>query len=421
MGLFLIICIKVMIERPTYLKKLLLWKDKKLIKVISGIRRCGKSTLFALYQKHLKSLGVADEQIINLNMEDPTYEALLDWKKLYNFINSKLTSDKKYYVFIDEVQNVEDFQRASDGLFIKENVDLYLTGSNARFQSGEWATMLSGRYVNIQMYPLSFAEYVSAYPFNDTLETKYRRYLENSSFPYAMELRDEDKWQTAQIREYLSGIYSTIVLKDIVENKKIVDIERLERVLRFAVDNIGSLFSINSVVNTMTSMGAKIDGRAIENYIRGFLDAFILYKAERYDVKGKRLLKSQNKYYLVDLGLRYFLLGDRQIDTGRMLENVVYLELLRRNRKVYVGKIDTRQNNEFVSKEIDFVAEGDDGTSYYQVAESVLDPNTLARELSALRVVRDHNPKYLLTLDPTPNVSHDGIKQINVLDWLVDI
>ena len=408
-----------MIARPTYLNQLIGWKDKHLIKIVSGVRRSGKSTLFKLYQEHLKAQGVKDVNIISLNMEDPTYLELLDWKRLYDFINVRLIPNEKNYVFIDEVQNIEDFQRAADGLFIKDNVDLYLTGSNSRFQSGEWATMLSGRYVNIQMYPLSFKEYVSAYPFNDSMETKYRRYLENSSFPYATELRSGEKWETSNIREYLSGIYNTIVLKDIVENKGIAEVDRLERVMRFVADNIGSMLSVNSIANTMASNGIKIDNRIVESYLRAFCDSFVIYRADRYDVKGKRLLKTQNKYYLVDMGLRYFLLGDRNIDTGRMLENVVYLELLRRNRKVYVGKVDYRKDGKLDAREIDFVAEGDEGVAYYQVSQSVLDKGTLERELAPLDAVKDHNPKYLLTLDAVPSISHNGIRQINALDWLL--
>ena len=409
-----------MIPRPTYLKQLISWKDRHLIKIVSGVRRSGKSTLFKLYQEYLQGRGIEASNIISINLEDPAYYELLDWRKLYDFIDRKLAPKGKNYVFIDEVQNVRDFQRAADGLYIKDNVDLYLTGSNSRFQSGEWATMLSGRYINIQMYPLSFKEYVSAYPFNDSIETKYRRYLENSSFPYAMELHTEDRWETSNIREYLSGIYNTIVLKDIVENKKIVEIDRLERIIKFAADNIGSTLSVNTIANTMVSNGTKVDNRIVENYLRVCCDSFILYRADRYDVKGKRLLKTQNKYYLADLGLRYFLLGNRDIDTGRMLENVVYLELLRRNRKVYIGKVDYRKNGKLDIREIDFVAESDGGTEYYQVSQSVLDPNALKRELAPLNAVKDHNPKYLLTLDAMPAVSHNGIKQINALDWLLE-
>jgi len=411
-----------MIQRPDYLKRLISWKDKQLIKILTGVRRCGKSTLFKLYQEHLFSSGVSDEQIINLNMEDPDNIELLDWKKLYDFIKTKLVKDKKNYVFIDEVQNVKDFQRAADGLFIKENVDLYLTGSNSHIQSGQWATMIAGRYIEIHVFPLSFKEYLSAYPYKESRQDIYQRYLENSSFPYALNFTlPENKWDLPQIKDYLGGIYNTIVLKDIVENKKIKEADRLERVSRYLADNIGNAMSVKKISDALSSDGLKIYPQTVENYLRAFKESYVFYRADRYDVKGKRLLKTQNKYYLSDLGLRYFLLGDRKIDNGRMLENVVYLELLRRNRNVYAGKVDVFQESKgaSTSKEVDFVVEGDGGTQYYQVAQSVLDEKTLQRELSALEAVNDHNPKYLLTMDFLPSSSHNGIKQINVFDWLL--
>jgi predicted AAA+ superfamily ATPase len=273
-------------------------------------------------------------------------------------------------------------------------------------QSGEWATLLSGRYVEIHMLPLSFKEYHSV-AFTGNIETTYRNYLENSSFPYALQL-DGDK---RQIRDYLGGIYNTIVLKDVVENKKIRDVSRLESVIKFMADNIGSLTSIKKISDTMTSDGLKTQPITIENYLDAFRNSYILYKVGRYDVKGKKLLQTLDKYYLVDIGLRYYLLGDKKADRGHILENIVYLELLRRGYKVYIGKV--------ADKEVDFVVEGADGTEYYQVADTVTDSKTLTRELAPLEAITDHNPKYLLTRDFESQTSHNGIKQLNVFDWLL--
>jgi len=412
-----------MIPRPLYLQKLISTRDKRIIKVVTGVRRSGKSTLFGLFREYLFSDGVSPEQIVDLNMEDPAYRELLSWERLYDHINARLLPDKKNYVFIDEVQNVADFQRAADGLFIKDNVDLYLTGSNSRVQSGKWATMLTGRYIKIQMLPLSFKEYISATG-RDDLPRKFQRYMELGSFPQCLEFSERD-----DVRSYLESIYNTIILKDVAESNKIRDISRLERIVMFMADNIGKETSANNIAETMSCGGAVINVRTVEKYLKALCDSYILYRADRYDVRGKKLLKTLNKYYIVDTGLRYSLLGDRQIDTGRMLENIVYLELVRRNRKVYVGKIDAlgKEKNEsggvtrkYTAREIDFVAEGGDGREYYQVSQSVLDPKTLERELASLLAVPDHNPKYLLTLDRLPENSHSGIKQINVIDWLLE-
>jgi predicted AAA+ superfamily ATPase len=404
-----------MIDRPEYLAKLLGFKDKELIKIVTGVRRCGKSTLFELYQTELVRLGVAPEQIRSINLEDPAYRDLLDWEKLYDYLNARLLSGKMNYVFIDEIQNVKDFQRAADGLFIKKNVDLCLTGSNSKMQSGQWATLLSGRYVEIRMFPLSFKEYMSAEerPFVNA-QQNYQKYIAYSSFPYALSIlqNSDDKQRALQIYDYLSGIYNTIVLKDVMENKGIKEVGRLERVIQFMAGAIGSETSIKRISDTMTSDGMKILPLTVESYLDALRDSYILYRADRYDVKGKKLLKTLNKYYLVDLGLRRFLLGDKPVDSGHVLENVVYLELLRRKHKVYVGKVG--------EKEVDFVTQGPEGTEYYQVSDTVRDKNTLERELAPLDAIRDHNPKFLLTRDQDPPASHNGIKQLNALEWLLD-
>jgi predicted AAA+ superfamily ATPase len=412
-----------MIDRPEYLNKLLGFKDKQLIKIVSGVRRCGKSTLFELYQAELVRLGVAPEQIQSINLEDPVYRNLSDWEKLYDHINARLLGTKKNYIFIDEIQNVQDFEKAADGLFIKKNVDLYLTGSNSKLQSGAWATLLSGRYVEIHVFPLSFREYASAYP-SLPAEELYSRYLEHSSFPYAVTLAESGDGAYAagagaansggtkqQLYDYLAGIYNTMVLKDVMENRRIREAGRLERVIKFMAGAIGSEISIKRISDMLTSEGVKILPLTVESYLDAFRSSYILYRADRYDVKGKKLLKTLSKYYLVDMGLRRFLLGSKPADSGHILENVVYLELLRRKHKVYVGKAG--------EKELDFVTEGPEGTEYYQVSETLRGAETLARELAPLNAIRDHNPKFLLTRDYDPPGSHNGIRQLNALDWLL--
>jgi uncharacterized protein len=407
-----------MIKRPEYLKKMLAFRDKNIIKIVTGVRRCGKSALFELYQSELLRLGVEPEQIISINLEEPDYREYLDWEKLYDAINARLLKNRQNYVFFDEIQNVKDFRRAADGLFIKKNVDLYLTCSNSKMQSGEWAALLSGRFAEIHMFPLSFKEFVSADASGLSHDKLFANYLEYGSFPFLLnfyKLSDNaftaGGWDKSGIRDYLSGIYSAIVLKDIVENKNIKEAGRLERVIKFMADSIGSETSVKRISDMLTSDGIKIMPLTVESYLGAFRDSFILYKADRYDVKGRKLLKTLNKYYLVDMGLRRLLLGNKAADGGHILENIVYLELLRRGYKVYIGKVN--------NKEVDFAAEGPDGVEYYQVSETVRGKETLARELAPLELIHDHNPKFLLTRDYEPNTSHNGIKQINVLDWLL--
>ena len=403
-----------LINRPEYLERLLGFKDKQLIKIVTGIRRCGKSTLFELYQQELVKQGVSPEQIQSINLEDPVYRDLLVWGSLYDYTNARLIPGKKNYIFIDEIQNVSDFQKAADGLFIKKNVDLYLTGSNSRIQSGEWATLLSGRFVEIHMFPLSFKEYVSAYPKVASNDEKFGDYLSFSSFPQILHFMESDSSNEKMriiSRQYLEGIYSTVILKDVAEGNKIKELGRLERLAGFMASVIGSEISIKKISDTMTSDGIKILPLTIESYLNAFRDSYILYRADRYDVKGKQLLKTLNKYYLVDMGIRRLLLGEKPVDSGHILENIVYLELLRRGYKVYVGKVG--------EKEVDFVAEGINGTEYYQVAQTVRGQETLERELASLKAINDHNPKFLLTRDYDPAVSHNGIRQLNVLEWLL--
>ena len=395
-----------MIERNEYLENLISFKDKNLIKVITGIRRCGKSTMFELYQSYLKENGVEEEQIITVNLEDGDYRGIRTSEKLYQYVESKLVKSNKNYVFLDEVQQVENFQEAVDWLYVKKNVDLYITGSNAFLLSGELATLLSGRYVEIKMLPLSFKEYISAYPGNTNTGALYMNYLQNSSFPGTLELaRKQD------IRVYLEGIYNTILLKDIVTRKKISDPFMLQSVVEFMFDNIGNMCSSTKIANAMTSSGRKISVPTVENYLSALCDSFILYKVGRYDIKGKQYLATGAKYYAADIGLRYFILGTKQADMGHILENIVYLELIRRGYEVHIGKVG--------DAEVDFIAIGAEGEEYYQVCPTVLEEQTLKRELSSLDAIKDHNPKYLLTMDYTPLTSYNGIKQVNVLEWLL--
>lgn len=398
-----------MIVRETYLNKLRKYRDKKLIKVITGIRRCGKSTLMQLFQKHLTESGVETDQIIAINFEDFEYYDLLETKTLYAYLKEKISdSKKKYYVFLDEIQQVNNFERIMDSLYIKDNVDLYVTGSNAKLLSGELSTLLSGRYVEIMMLPLSFKEFVSAHSQPINFKEVYNRYIQYGSLPYVLEL-DEDE---EIIRGYLEGVFNTVVLKDIVARKKIADVMMLDSVIRFLFDAVGSIISIKKISDTLTSSGRKISSHTVESYITGLVDSFVLYPVKRYDIKGKQQLKTLEKYYIADLGLRYLQLGNRGVDLGHLLENVVYLELLRRGYDVYIGKID--------AYEIDFIAVSQKETLYYQVAFTVKDKETLERELRPLRAVSDHYPKYIITLDDDIEISYDGIRVINAIDFLLE-
>ncbi len=395
-----------MIRRDEYLNELHSFKDKQLIKVVSGIRRCGKSTLFELFIDELINSGISERQIISLNFESAEFYSVKNYEDLYRTVAERLQNDVKNYVFLDEVQRVADFQKACDSLYLMKNVDLYITGSNAMLLSGELATLLSGRYIEIKMLPLSFKEYISAVG-NTDISRKYRDYITNSSFPYTLELNSKK-----DIYTYLDGIYSSIILKDIVSRKKINDIPMLENIIRFMFDNIGNITSATKIANTLTSAGYSASVHTVNSYLSALCESFVLYRAGRYDVKGKQYLKAGEKFYIADIGLRYYLLGSKPADQGHILENVVYLELLRRGCEVYVGKTD--------SAEIDFIASDSEKTEYYQVALTVRDPNTLERELAPLNAVSDHNPKYLLTLDDDPPCSHNGIRQINALDWLLE-
>ena len=398
-----------LIQREEYLNKLIALKDKKIIKVVTGVRRCGKSKLLEMYRKWLLEQGVEEERIVSINFEDLDFEDLTDYKKLHTYLKEHLVKDNMTYIFLDEIQNVEQFPKVVDSLYIKDNVDIYITGSNAHMLSSEIATLLSGRYIQIEMLPLSFKEYmISTGSMNDR-GIKYVDYLQNSSFPYTLELEG----QSDEIRSYLEGLYSTIVVKDIINHSKISEPMMLKSILKFIFDNIGNPLSSKKIADTMTSSGRRIDTRTVEKYLDALTESYIIYQAKRYNIKGKQYLKTLEKYYVVDIGLRLMLLGSKQIDAGRILENIVYLELLRRGYDVYVGKVD-----EF---EVDFVAQNGKGTTYFQVALSVRDEKTLERELRSLRAIKDHYPKILLTMDDDPEVHYDGIRRINARDWLLGL
>lgn len=394
------------ILRKEYMDKLKGFKDKKLVKVITGIRRCGKSTLMEMFRDWLLEQGVDKSQIIYVNFEDFDNFELRDPKMLYSFVKSRMVDSTMTYLFFDEIQHVKDFPDVINSLNIKPNTDVYLTGSNAYMLSSDIATLLSGRYVEIPMLPFSFREYVNAIGGENNLQWSYNKYITSSSFPYTLSLDNSE-----EITDYLNGVYNTIVVKDIIARKKIQDITMFESVIRFAADNIGNLLSTKRIADLMSADGRRIDQKTVEKYVGSLCETFFLYEAKRFNIKGKQLLKSLSKYYIVDMGLRRMLLGSRSFDAGRILENEVYLELLHRRKKVYVGK-----NNQL---EVDFVALDDSGVTYYQVAATVRDPQTLERELASLSQINDQYPKVLLTLDDDPDADYDGIKRINALEWMM--
>jgi predicted AAA+ superfamily ATPase len=399
-----------MIERKEYLDQLIANREKDIIKVVTGVRRCGKSTLFQLYIDYLKSTGVTDDQIISVNLEDIDYEHLLNYKTLYRYVKERLHKDKYTYVFLDEVQNCKGYEKAVDSLYIKPNVDVYITGSNAYMLSGELATLLSGRYITIEMLPLSFKEYCIAQAGNGkSLRENFNDYLRFGSFPYIAQL---ERGYTV-VAPFIDGIYNTILIKDVVQREGITDISLLESIVKFVADSIGSPISTKKISDTINSSGRRISVNTVDNYLRALTDSYILYKADRYDIKGRQLLKTLGKYYIVDTGIRNLLLSSSESNIGHLIENVVFLELRRRGYKVYIGKM--------LDSEIDFIASDMDGQTYYQVSASVLDDGTLQRELAPLKKIPDNHPKMLLTLDEVgAGLNHEGIRQINLLHWLFE-
>ena len=398
-----------LIQREQYLKFLRRHKDQDVIKVVSGVRRCGKSTLFELFKQELLASGVKANQIISINFEDLEYEPLQDYHALHEYIVERLIPETPVYVFLDEVQHVPQFEKVVGSLFIKPNVDIYITGSNAYFMSSDIATLLTGRYVQIEMLPLSFKEFRSAYSQQKLSAIEiYNLYIEHSSFPRLVYIEDDES-----IDEYLESILNTVILKDIVTRLKITDVPLLLDIIKYLLANIGSLINPTKIANTLTSYGRKTDNKTVEKYLQGLKDGLLIYEVDRFDVKGKTLLQRNAKYYVVDSAFRKFLLSRTDSDRGHILENIVYLELVRRGYRVYVGHL---QNGE-----IDFVAKKPHRLEYYQVSYTVMADTTLQRELSPLEQLDDNYPKYLLTMDVLHKTdNHNGIEQKNVLDWLLE-
>lgn len=398
------------IRRKDYLDWLIKWKEHQIIKVVTGVRRCGKSTLFDIYQEYLLEHEVLNEQIIAINFENLDFEDLCDYKSLYKYIKSHLLPDKMNYIFLDEIQHVEDYQKVVDSLFLRENCDVYITGSNAYFMSGELATLLTGRYVELSMMPLSFKEFCEGLiNSNLSLIDKFNHYLAIGSFPYVLKYG----YQESEAKEYINGIYNTILLNDIVKRLNIADVNMLESITKFMMHNIGNRTSPNKISNTMTSNHKKINPRTVDRYIRGLTDSLLFYEVRRYNIKGKQFLTTMNKYYVCDIAMRNMLVRSQDSDIGHILENIVFLELKRRYKEVYVGQIG--QNGE-----VDFVAIENGNPIYFQVSQTTLDEDVLKRELAPLKQIHDNYPKYLLTLDEVfDDMNYDGIKKKNVLKWLI--
>ncbi len=405
-----------MISREEYLNKLISWKDKKVIKVITGIRRCGKSTLMNFYREYLLHSGVKEDNIIYLNFEDLENESLLNYSALYEYIKSKIKTKKKYYILLDEIQKVEDFQKAVDSIALKDNTDIVITGSNAYLLSGELATLLSGRYVEIKMLPLSFKEFCEIKGGTDH-DSLFAEYLKNGALPYVASLDDESLTEI-----YLEGIYNTIIIKDIEERqkrkeadsekRKVNDIVLLKNIAKFLAANIGNPVSVKSIADFIVSSGRKVSQNTVSDYIEALTEPYIFYAAERYDVSGKQLLKTNLKYYIADLGLRRYMVQKKNYDLGFMLENVIYFELLRRGYRVNVGKIN--------SLEVDFVATKEEKIQYIQVTADMTNESTFKREMKALNAIADNYEKTVITLDKFTQGNYDGIKVVNAIDWLLN-
>lgn len=405
-----------MVQRKEYLEKLMEWKDDDVIKVVTGIRRCGKSTLLMQYQDYLKSIGIEENQIIAVNFEELEYEELCDYKKLYAYIKDRLVADKITYIFLDEIQKVPSFEKVVDSLYVKPNIDIYITGSNAYMLSGDLATLLTGRYVEISMLPLSFSEYMQLS--DKDKESAFADYIKYGGLPFVATMdRTDDKVDT-----YLEGIYNTVIVKDIEDRqkrqesnsdkRKINDIPLLKTIAKYLSSVIGSPVSLRGITNYLVSSGRKISANTVSNYVDALIESFIFYPAERFDIVGKQLLKANKKYYMVDLGIRNHILPRKYYDLGFSVENIVFFELLRRGCKVTIGK--------YQENEVDFVAEKRGEFTYIQVTADMVSESTFDREMKPLYAIQDNYEKIVLTLDKLTVGNYDGIKVVNVIDWLLN-
>ena len=405
-----------MVERKEYLKQLWSWKDEQVIKVVTGIRRCGKSTLLKQYQEKLLAEGIAREQMISINFEELENEPLLDYQALYRYIKERLCDGKMTYIFLDEIQKVMSFEKAVDSLYVKDNIDIYITGSNAYMLSGELATLLTGRYVEISMLPLSFREYTQATGMQT--EQAFSEYMKSGALPYIAVMDRTDE----KVDVYLEGIYNTVIVRDIEERqarkerdagkRKITDIALLKTIARYLASVIGSPVSLKSITDYLVSSGRKVSPNTVSDYVEALTESFVFYSAERFDIVGKQLLKVNKKMYMVDLGLRNHILPRKYYDLGFSVENIVFFELLRRGNRVAVGK--------YGSAEVDFVARRQDVITYYQVTADMTAKETFEREMRPLRSIHDNYEKIVLTLDRFSAGNYDGIKVVNVVDWLLD-
>ena len=393
-----------MIKRDDYLEKIISSSGLNVIKVITGVRRCGKSTLLRLFRHYLEEQGVRSKQIQHINFEDLDNENLTEYRALHSHLKNNLQSDFMNYIFLDEIQRVEGFEKVLDSLFLLENVDIYVTGSNAYMLSGELATYLSGRYIEIHMFPLSFKEYYGH--FGGEKLAMFNKYSAFGGFPYASIIESETSYLS-----YIQGIINTVLVKDVLSRKQRSDSQLVERLAAFLTDTSGSLINIKKIADTLTSMGKKTSSDTVSSYLQSFEEAFLFYKCDRFDMAGKRLLTINSKYYPCDQSLRRGLLGSKRPNFGRSLEGIVFLELIRRGYEVYVGN--------YGEIEIDFIAVKNGVTEYYQVSKTLTDEVTYSREIAGFKKLKDNYRKILLSED-YGNYNDEGIEQINVIDWLLE-